>query len=136
MINFNYENLPYSSQMLWGYINKEYKGNIKRFAKELGLENGQQIYRLFKIDKRNNTYPTPSIKLLGNIVDTFNLKIEDFFPKEEKTINNININTHNIKGNNNITNSNDVEMTNEDYIKIIQKQQEQIDKLIMLLSQK
>lgn len=136
--SFN-ENLPLINKRILSLINEKCNGNVAKFARELGLEKSQKINRLFKIDKRNNEYPTPSFDVLKLISDKFNLPIDSFIEKKEdnKTINNITIESNRINGNDNVLgNNNTIEENNNDYLEIIRKQQEQIDKLIFLLSEK
>lgn len=136
--SFN-ENLPLINKRILSLINEKCNGNVAKFARELGLEKSQKINRLFKIDKRNNEYPTPSFDVLKLISEKFNFPIDSFIEKKEdnKTINNITIESNRINGNDNVLgNNNTFEENNNDYLDIIRKQQEQIDKLIFLLSEK
>lgn len=141
MINKYYNDLPEINQRLFDLIQTECNGNVSRFSSELGLTNSQKINRLFKIDKRSNQYPKPSSDVLSLIKQRYNISVDYLLHGNDnvKTINNINIDANKINGNSNVIgNENNVsnEMSNNEYIDIIKKQQEQIDKLILLLSTK
>lgn len=139
--NVDYEFLPYGSQKIWDIINNECDGSIPQFISKVGDKYKQKVYRLFSPDKRNNKYPKPSSDLIKSVSDVFNINIEDFITPTEKnaTVTNISISKNEINGNDNIFNRDgrvSVSRENNEYLEIIRKQQEQIDKLILLIQSK
>lgn len=133
----SYDNLPSANQKILDLINEKCNGNINKFANELGLERSQKINRLFKLDNRNNSYPSPSSEILKLINLRYCISSDFILNDELKCVNNITISANKINGDKNIVgDSNEINNENNSYMEIIKKQQEQIDKLIMLLSTK
>lgn len=133
----SYENLPSANQKILNLINEKCNGNINKFANELGIERSQKINRLFKLDNRNNSYPSPSSEILKLINMRYGVSSDFILNDNLNHVNNITISSNKINGDKNIVgNNNDISDENNNYIEIIKKQQEQIDKLITLLSSK
>lgn len=133
----NYEQLPEVTRRIKDIINTKFDGNVSKFCSHMGLLNSSKINRLFKKDKRNNEYPIPSTDILTLISNAFGYSL-DYLVKGEDTskhVNNINIDGNKINnGDNNVIGDISSSTDTSSYIEIIQRQQEQINNLIQLLS--
>lgn len=118
-----FQGMPLPNQRIMAIINENFGGNVSKFALAMGLSNSSKINRLFKKDRRNDEYPLPSTDILILIADTFNFSI-DYILKGKMQ-----------NGSAIINPKNPVENENK-YLDIIKKQQEQIDELLKILSNK
>lgn len=117
-------------------VDNRFGGNVRQFALAMGMSDSVKINRLFKKDKRNDVYPMPSTDVIIQICNTFNESADWILlgkSPEEKTTNNINIERNTITGNNNVQGENNTQ-SNENLLEVIKTQQEQINKLLNLLS--
>lgn len=137
----NKNEYPEITKRILSIINDKFDGNVRQFSFALGLTSSSKINRLFLKDKRSGNYPIPSSDIVLLISNVFNVSTDWLFKGDdvvqENHVNNITIGNTKINGDKNITNSNDVSMTdNNEYIEIIKKQQDQINKLLEMMMNK
>ena len=131
--------LPETTQRILEIIDDKFDGNVLQFSLALGLKSSSKINRLFSKDKRNGNYPIPSSDIIVLISKSFDISTDwllkgDNIIKENKHVNNITIDSKKINGDGNVTNSSDVNISNNtEFINIIKEQQNQINKLLELL---
>lgn len=135
--NYDVENLPIVTKRIKQVIDEKFNGNTRQFCLGMGLTNSAKVNRLFILDKRSGNYPVPSSDILLMISNTYNVSIDWLMKGIENTdethVNNINI----VSGEGNVTaNGDNTVNANNEYIDIIKKQQEQIESLMKILSQK
>lgn len=135
----NVSEFPEITARIWGIVEKECGGNVKRFTTELGLDNGSKVQRLFVKDKRNQQYPTPSTDIVSSICRRFpeyGVSYIMFGNDDRKgTVNNINI--AKADGDSNVIgDNNSVSSVNERLLAMMEQQQNQINTLFKLLAEK
>lgn len=67
--------MPPVSQRIRNIVDSDYNGSVRAFCIALGFSDSQKINRLFKIDTRNNKYPTPSIDILNLISNKLDISL-------------------------------------------------------------
>lgn len=132
----SYDKLPPITKRIKDLINTKFDGNVRRFCAYLGLDASSKINRLFKIDKRNNEFPMPSVNILMSIADAFDVSMDWLvYGKDKiKTLNTINIESNTVDGSKNVNIGEHNSNTDTDgYLNIIHEQQKQISELLKLL---
>ena len=71
----NFE-LPELNQRLKDIIDYFCKGNIAEFSRSLDNVSQQRLDRLFKIDKRNNKYPTVPVEIAQSVIKRYPVNID------------------------------------------------------------
>lgn len=124
--------LPEINKRIREIIDNDYKGNVLKFSRSIGLNNSSKVNRLFNLDKRNNDYPDVSIDILQRICNTLGYSADNII---KGTLQKENKNT--IEDNNkneSIVSDNKHEHSNDYIIKylldIVKLQQIQINKLL------
>ncbi len=139
-------NLPPVNQRIRDLVDSMYRGSVRAFSIALGLNDSQKINRLFNIDTRNGKYPTPSIDVLMIISNVLDISLQwlqtgegDMYkPSIEQTINGNN-NTSVAGNSNNVNSFSTLEKAIVEIAemrKLVQKRDEQRDRLITLLEKK
>lgn len=139
----NNEELSYPeiTERIKDIIDNRFDGNVRKFSFAMGLSSSAKINRLFLKDKRNDTYPLPSTDIILLISNTFDIST-DWLLKginniNKKNNNTVNIDNKKINGDKNITNSSNIKIKDDsEYLSIINKQQEQINKLLEIIASK
>lgn len=111
-------------------IDEQFNGNVRKFSKQIGLNDSSRINRLFNKDTRYNNYPSPSLDIIVLISRALNCSTDYLINGEENRRNKI-------EGNDNIiSDDSDVNIQKDasEYLEIIRKQQNQIDELIKVIS--
>lgn len=86
--------LPIVNQQIKRLIDSRFNGSVRKFSIEIGINPYQKVNRLFLIDKRTGKYPNPSIEILTQISNTFNISIESL---QTGNYDSINIHLRNIR---------------------------------------
>lgn len=67
--------LPPVNQRIKELIDSRFNGSVRQFSMAMGIEQYQKINRLFSPDKRSGKYPKPSIDIISEISNTFDISI-------------------------------------------------------------
>lgn len=70
------ENLPPANQRIRDLIVEYSNDSVRDFCLKLGYDSSQKINRLFHIDRRNGKCPAPSIDVITDISNTFDISLE------------------------------------------------------------
>ena len=133
------QSLPPKNQAIKNLIYERFNGNVSAFCRELDMSDTAKINRLFTIDKRNGKYPTPSTDILELISNKLRISLDELLG-----INVINYNGgNNFRSTTNIHSKDDSQSSMVDKLmlelaeqrKMMQKSQEQVDRLLSLLEQ-
>jgi len=68
--------LPIVNQQIKKIIDSQFNGSVRKFSIEIGINPYQKINRLFLVDKRTGKYPRPSIEILTQVSNRFDISIE------------------------------------------------------------
>lgn len=67
--------MPLVTQRIRQIIDANYNGSVRAFCLSIGLVDSQKVNRLFKPDKRNGKYPTPSIDIVSLISNKLDISL-------------------------------------------------------------
>lgn len=138
--NRNVDEFPSTTKRIWGIIESECGGNVKKFTDSLGMANGSKVQRLFVKDKRNGSYPTPSTDIVTMIVEKYPQYSAEYVLMGREScngvVNNISVTSNKTNGNNNVVGDNNSVEMNERMMSIIEQQQTQINALFKIIAER